>query len=49
MTPPVLLDITGDGIEDIFMAMFNSTVLAINGLTFEYLWNTSFPMSESYK
>ncbi|XP_064617640.1 uncharacterized protein LOC135481843 [Liolophura sinensis] len=48
MTPPGLVDLTGDGVKDIVMAMFNSTVLAIDGETHKYLWNYSFPMSESY-
>ncbi|KAL3885796.1 hypothetical protein ACJMK2_025834 [Sinanodonta woodiana] len=48
MTPPVLLDLTGDGIEDIVMSMFNSSVLAIDGDTYQIIWNYTFPMSESY-
>lgn len=49
MTPPVLLDLTGDGVEDIVMAMFNSSVLAIDGMSFKVIWNYTHPMSESYK
>lgn len=49
MTPPGLVDLTGDGVKDIVMSMFNSTVLAIDGETHKYLWNYSFPMSESYR
>eukprot|EP00106_Octopus_bimaculoides_P010095 XP_014777537.1 PREDICTED: uncharacterized protein LOC106874346 [Octopus bimaculoides] len=48
MTPPVLLDLTGDGVEDIVVPLFNSTVLAIDGLTMAVIWNYSFPSSESY-
>lgn len=48
MTPPVLADINGDGVEDIIMAMFNSTVIAFDGFNFRQIWNYSFPMSESY-
>ncbi|CAC5391774.1 unnamed protein product [Mytilus coruscus] len=48
MTPPVLLDLTGDGVEDIVMAMFNSSVLAIDGMSFKVIWNYTHPMSESY-
>ncbi|XP_069115779.1 uncharacterized protein [Argopecten irradians] len=48
MTPPVLLDLTGDGVDDIIMAMFNSSVMAIDGVTYSVLWNKSFPSSESY-
>ncbi|XP_060079842.1 uncharacterized protein LOC132559243 [Ylistrum balloti] len=48
MTPPVLLDLTGDGVDDIVMAMFNSSVLAIDGATYSVLWNRTFPWSESY-
>jgi hypothetical protein len=49
MTPPVLLDLTGDGVEDIVMAMFNSSVLAIDGRSFQVIWNYTFPLSESYR
>ncbi|XP_078658307.1 uncharacterized protein LOC144903766 [Branchiostoma floridae x Branchiostoma belcheri] len=48
MTPPVLVDLTADGTVDIVMAMFNSTVLAMDGETGNRLWDASFPMSESY-
>ncbi|KAK3581051.1 hypothetical protein CHS0354_013959 [Potamilus streckersoni] len=48
MTPPVLLDLTGDGVEDIVMSMFNSSILAIDGDTYQIIWNYTFPMSESY-
>ncbi|XP_069677500.1 uncharacterized protein [Periplaneta americana] len=47
MSPPVLVDINQDGSEDIVAAMFNSMVVAFNGLTFEPLWNFSFPGSET--
>ena len=49
MTPPVLVDLTSDGVEDIVIPMFNSSLLAIDGLTFKTLWNHTFPMSESYR
>lgn len=49
MTPPVLIDLTDDGVEDIVMAMFNSSVLAIDGRSMKVIWNYSIPMSESYK
>lgn len=49
MTPPVLLDLTGDGEEDIIMSLFNSHVIAFDGETFTQLWNYSVPLSESYK
>ncbi|XP_033096375.1 uncharacterized protein LOC117100699 [Anneissia japonica] len=48
ITPPVLLDITRDGVMDIVIATFNSTVLAINGDNYDMLWNFSIPMSETY-
>ncbi|XP_041373917.1 uncharacterized protein LOC121386932 [Gigantopelta aegis] len=48
MTPPVLVDITGDHVVDIILPMFNSSVIAVDGRTFQLLWNYSFPMSESY-
>ncbi|KAL5019654.1 hypothetical protein ScPMuIL_002546, partial [Solemya velum] len=48
MTPPVLIDMTGDGVDDIVIPMFNSTVVAFDGLTYKQLWNHTLPMSESY-
>ncbi|EFN69201.1 Uncharacterized protein KIAA1467-like protein [Camponotus floridanus] len=46
LLPPVLIDITSDGIEDIVAAMFNSTIMAYNGSTFEPIWNYTIPNSE---
>ncbi|GFT02758.1 uncharacterized protein TNCV_879611 [Trichonephila clavipes] len=48
MTPPVLIDINEDGIRDVVMAMFNSSVIAFDGLTFMKLWEYKQPSSESY-
>ncbi|XP_076635826.1 uncharacterized protein LOC143348939 isoform X3 [Colletes latitarsis] len=44
--PPILVDITLDGIEDIIAATFNSTIIAYNGLTFEPIWNYTVANSE---
>lgn len=46
LVPPILIDITSDGIEDIVAAMFNSTIIAYNGSTFEPIWNYTVPNSE---
>ena len=48
MTPPVLLDLTQDGIADIVFVTFNSSICAYNGDTFEKIWNFTFPSSETY-
>ena len=48
MTPPVLMDLTGDGVVDIVFATYNSSVLAIDGETFGVLWNYTYPFSETY-
>ncbi|KAG5322445.1 F234B protein, partial [Pseudoatta argentina] len=45
LLPPILIDITSDGIEDIVAAMFNS-IIAYNGTTFEPIWNYTVPNSE---
>ncbi|KAK7105709.1 hypothetical protein V1264_017053 [Littorina saxatilis] len=47
-TPPVLVDLTGDGVVDIVINPFNSTVVAIDGNTYSVIWNWTFPMSETY-
>jgi hypothetical protein len=49
MVPPVLIDINNDDILDIIMSLFNSTVIAFDGLTFQVLWKTEFPGSETYR
>jgi len=49
MVPPVLIDINNDDILDIIMSLFNSTVIAFDGLTFQVLWKTQFPGSETYR
>ncbi|XP_017798991.1 PREDICTED: uncharacterized protein LOC108579882 [Habropoda laboriosa] len=46
LLPPILVDVTLDGIEDIVAAMFNSTIIVYDGLTFEPLWNYTVPNSE---
>lgn len=47
MVPAVLSDITGDNIEDIIVASFNSTVYAFNGKTYEIIWTYTFSASET--
>ena len=49
MTPPALADVTGDGVPDIVLPVFNSSVIAIDGFDFHLLWNYTFPQSESYQ
>ncbi|XP_076379819.1 uncharacterized protein LOC117229189 isoform X2 [Megalopta genalis] len=44
--PPILVDITMDGVEDIVTAMSNSTIIVYNGLTFEPIWNYTIPNSK---
>lgn len=49
MTPPVLIDITGDGVLDIVLADFNSSVVAIDGEKLTQLWNFTYQNSaETY-
>ncbi|XP_035703612.1 uncharacterized protein LOC110843502 isoform X2 [Folsomia candida] len=48
MVPPVIADINGDSVADIIMAMFNSSVIAFDGNSFNQIWNYSFPSSETY-
>ncbi len=48
LTPAALVDITGDGIDDIVVATFNSVVVALDGRTFRQVWNATFANSESY-
>ncbi|PSN30859.1 hypothetical protein C0J52_21219 [Blattella germanica] len=48
MSPAVLVDINEDGSEDIVAAMFNSVIVAFNGLNFSQLWNFTFPNTETF-
>lgn len=48
MVPPVLIDINDDGVLDLIMSLFNSTVIAFDGLSFKEIWRTEFPNSETY-
>lgn len=47
MVPAIITDINEDGIDDIIASLFNSTVYAFNGKTFELIWRYVFPSSES--
>lgn len=42
MIPAVLVDITGDSMEDIIISSFNSTVYAFNGQTHQIIWTYEF-------
>ncbi|XP_033236760.1 uncharacterized protein [Drosophila pseudoobscura] len=46
MVPAVLTDLNGDGISDVVVAAFNSTVYAFNGANYSVIWNYTFPASE---
>lgn len=43
LTESILVDITGDEIADIIIAVFRSHVLAIDGQNFEQIWNWTVP------
>lgn len=43
LTQSVLVDITGDAIPDIVTAMYNSSLVAIDGKSFKQIWNFTVP------
>lgn len=45
LTPPVLIDLNKDHIQDIVIALFNATVAAFNGRTLVKLWHTKFGLN----
>lgn len=47
MAPAILTDVNLDGVPDIVLSSFNSTVYAFDGKSYAQLWNFSFPSSES--
>lgn len=49
MTPPVLIDVNKDNIEDIIIPLYNSVLCAFDGQTFKQIWNRTFPSSETYR
>ena len=49
MTPPVLVDVNDDKIEDIIIPLYNSTLFAFDGKSFKQLWNRTFLSSETYR
>ena len=42
LSPAVLMDVNGDGLQDIVLATINANVMAFDGATFECLWNRTF-------
>lgn len=49
MTPPIITDITKDGVKDLIFSAFNSSVLAYDGKDLEtLLWNFTVKGTESY-
>ncbi|CAH1119834.1 unnamed protein product [Phaedon cochleariae] len=47
LTQSVLVDITGDKIPDIVTAMYNSSLVAIDGSTLKQIWNYTIPGTKS--
>lgn len=47
MVPAILTDINEDGVDDIIVSSFNSTMYAFNGQTYSILWKYTFADSES--
>uniref|UniRef100_A0A1Y1L8D8 FAM234A/B beta-propeller domain-containing protein n=1 Tax=Photinus pyralis TaxID=7054 RepID=A0A1Y1L8D8_PHOPY len=47
LSPGVLVDITGDGVLDVVCAMFNTTVVAIDGNNYTQIWNFTVPSSQT--
>ncbi|KAL1517716.1 hypothetical protein ABEB36_001447 [Hypothenemus hampei] len=43
LTQAVLVDISGDKIPDIVTSMYNSSIVAINGKTYQQIWNYTIP------
>lgn len=47
LNPSIFVDITGDNITDIVTSMFSSSLVAINGESFEQIWNFTIPGNHS--
>ncbi|XP_070199696.1 protein FAM234A-like [Littorina saxatilis] len=48
MVPPVMVDMTGDGVKDILMNSFDGNVVLFDGETLEILWKIKLEDRESY-
>lgn len=47
MVPAILADLNEDGVDDIIVSSFNSTLYAFDGRTYKILWSYTFVNSES--
>lgn len=47
MVPAILVDLNEDGVDDIVVSSFNSTLYAFNGQNYATIWNYTFADSES--
>ena len=47
ISPALLVDVTGDGLEDIVLATINSNVMAFDGSNYNCVWNKTLPNFES--
>jgi len=45
MTPPILADVTEDGVSHIVLPVFNPSVIVIDGFDFHLFWNSTLPQS----
>ena len=49
MNPPVFADMTGDGIDDVVLALFNGRLVVLDGRDHEkQIWSVDFGMTETY-
>ena len=49
MTPPVCIDVTGDGVGDLLMSAYEGLITLYDGETLDQIWSTPFPNMESYR
>ena len=49
MVSPTLVDMNGDGINDIVMSAYDGTIRLYDGETLGVMWTAKFPGYESYR
>ena len=49
MVPPLLVDVTRDGVADILMTAFEGRMVMFDGKTLHPVWTATFPGMESYR
>lgn len=48
VVPPVLADVTGDGVEDVLMSALEGNLILFDGQSLQPVWNKKFQNMENF-